>query len=164
MPGWNSPLRKPHWDHYPKEKVLFRGHQGPLPHTVNLSPKQVTHSFLLVLDYPFPFLGHNLVHRLGNTITILPKDTEISISCIPVPFNHSPVWRIVPRFFITVTNWNQVTCTICCSKLRLPRYRFLLVNHFVIRFKLTFCYRFYVSLVISNKLANLEVWKVTQQP
>lgn len=79
-------------------------HQGPLPHTVNLSPKQVTHSFLLVLDYPFPFVGHNLVHRLGNTITILPKDTEISISCIPVPFNHSPVWRIAPRFFITVIN------------------------------------------------------------
>ena len=47
--------------------------------TVELGKSQVTHSFLVIPEYPMPFLGRDLLTKLKARITFAPSGPEFSL-------------------------------------------------------------------------------------
>ena len=66
------------------KKTLVIGAMGEKPYpwttsqTVELGTSQVTHSFLVIPEYPMPFLGRDLLTKLKARITFAPSGPELS--------------------------------------------------------------------------------------
>ena len=67
------------------KKMLVIGAKGQKSYTwttsqtVELGKSQVTHSFLVIPEYPMPFLGRDLLTKLKARITFAPSGPEFSL-------------------------------------------------------------------------------------